>query len=367
MTEEKNSDMNKNNIQMGLIIALLVIIAVMGFFLGKSSWTTTSTSTNMTPTDINVVSKINVDYEKLTLTIIDDKRCTNCPTDAIVQQLQQLPSITWVTIERKDFSDEGIEDYLKENKITALPLIVFSTNNFDVSKDPVQMDQSGKPAPKVNTFLEALPTGKFTLAIGAQFNPFENRSENGFLILDKEKLQAIKDNTYIKGNKNAKITWVEYSDLECPYCAKLHNSGTAEELFEKYGNDLNQAFNHFPLGFHDNAQPGAEILECLGEQKWWDAFYSLIKKSFADENSTKSFLIKEAVVLWASKDKLNECLDSGKYTKKVKNQMKVWADLFNITGTPGNVLINNETGEYEIISWAYPTSAFEEIIDKLLK
>jgi len=57
------------------------------------------------------------------------------------------------------------------------------------------------------------------------------------------------------------------------------------------------AFNHFPLGFHANAQPGAEILECLGEQKGSEAFYSLIKKAYADEKSTKSYLIEEAVAL----------------------------------------------------------------------
>ena len=47
--------------------------------------------------------------------------------------------------------------------------------------------------------------------------------------------------------------------------------------------------------------------------------------------------------------------------------METGASLFWITGTPGNILINNTTGEYEVISWAYPTSAFEAIIDKLLK
>lgn len=351
MTQVKN-----NNIQMGIIIALLVVIAVMGFFLGKNS---AGTNTN--------TSVISGNYEDLSITIIGDERCTNCPTEAVLEQLKLLPSVAEAEIIRKDFSDEGVSDYLKENNIEALPLIVFSTNNFDVSKDPVQMDQNGQPAPKVNTFLQALPDGQYTLAIGATFNPFEDRSERGFLKLDISKLKTIKDNSYIKGNADAKITWIEYSDLECPYCAKLHNAGTAEELADKYGDDLNIVFNHFPLGFHANAQPGAEILECLGEQKGSEAFYSLIKKSYADEKSTKSFLIDEAVNLWANKDSLEECLSSGKYTDKVKNQMAAWTDNFGITWTPGNILINNETGEYEVISWAYPASAFEEIIDRLLK
>ena len=354
MTQEKNTN---NNLQMGIIVVLLLIIAVMGFFLGKNS--AGNTTTVNTPA-------VTWNYDDLTITVIDDKRCTNCPTDAIIDQLKLLPSVSGAEIVRKDFSDEWVSDYLKENNVEALPLIAFSTNNFDVSKDPVQMDQSGQPAPKVNTFLQALPGWEFTLAIGATFNPFQERSDKGFLMIDKSKVEEIKNNSYLKGNKDAKITWIEYSDLECPYCAKLHNAGTWEALFEKYGDDLNMSFNHFPLSFHATAQDAAEILECLAEKKGADAYYSLIDTAYSEENSKKSFLIDEAVKLWASEDSIKDCLSSGKYTDKVTAEMETGASLFGITGTPGNILVNNETGEYEVISWAYPTSAFEEVIDKLL-
>ncbi len=357
MTQEKKK-LDTNNIQMGAIAALLIIIAVMGFFLGKSSNSSPVADSTNTGT---------ANYEELSITVIDDERCTSCPTDAIVDQLKLLPSIANAEITTKDFADAWVADYLNENNITALPLIVFSTKNFNVTIDPVQLDQAGKPAPKVNEFLQELPTGEFTLAVGSNFNPFEDRSENGFLLLDMEELKALKDSSYIKGNTDAKITWIEYSDLECPYCAKLHNAGTTEELEEKYGEDLNIVYNHFPLEFHKNAQVGAEILECVGEQKGSEAYYSLIKKSYTDKKSDKSYLIEEAVTLGASESDINECLESGKYTEKVQNGMAKGAELFGITGTPGNILINNETWEYEVISWAYPTSSFVEIIDGLLK
>ena len=363
MTQENNN--NKNNVQMVVIIVLLVVIAIMGFFLWKNSAgvNTSNINNNTTSTATNTVTGT---YDNLAITVIDDKRCTNCPTDAILNQLKQLPSIAWAEIVRKDFSDSWVSDYLKKNNVKALPLIAFSTNNFDVSKDPVQTDQSGKPVPKVNNYLQKLPWWEYTLDIRASFDPFQERSKNGFLMLDKAKLKAIKDNSYLEGNKDAKITWLEYSDLECPFCAKLHNSGTPEELKAKYGDDLNRVFNHFPLSFHNNAQNWAEILECLGEQKGSTAFYALAKKAYNDKKSDKSFLIDEAVKLWADKTKLEKCLSDGKYTDKVKSEMNTGASLFGITGTPGNILINNETWEYEIISWAYPTASFEKIIDKLL-
>jgi protein-disulfide isomerase len=366
MTHEKKAAM-KNNILMGIIIVLLLLIAIMGFFLWKnynsSNTTTTNTSTNNTTTGTGVQAN----YEKVSIIVYEDKRCTNCHTNEIIDQLKLLPSLSGVEIVRKDFSEKWVSDFLTKNQVKTLPLIVFSTNNFDVSKDPVQMDQSGKPAPKVNWFLQSLPEGGFTLQVGSTFNPFEKRSANWFLLLDKAKLSAIKASSYIKGNKDAKITWLEYSDLECPFCAKLHNSSTESDLTKKYTDKLNIIFNHFPLQFHANAQPGAEILECLWELKWWDAFYSLMKKAYTAEKSTKAYLIEQSVALWTKETDLNKCLDSGKYTKKVKDQLEVWSTTFGITGTPGNVLINNETGEYEVISWAYPTDSFVEIIDKLLK
>ncbi len=308
-----------------------------------------------------------ISYEKLSITVYDDKRCTNCPTQDVIDQLKLLPSIAWVDIVKKDFSDAWVEKYLKDNEVTALPLIEFSTNNFDVSKDPEQFDQNWTPAPKVNTFLQELPKWSYTLAIWATFNPFEKRSARWFLILDKSKLQKIKDSSYIKWNKNAKITWIEYSDLECPFCAKLHNDKTSVDLIKKYWDKLNIIFNHFPLEFHWNAQIAAEALECTTEQKWADTFYSLIDKVYEAKDSSKTYLIDQAVILWANKTNLEKCINDSKYTQKVKDQMKTWVDMFGISWTPWNVLINNDTWEYEILPWAYPKSSFETIIDGLLK
>jgi protein-disulfide isomerase len=352
---------NSNNMLMGIIIFLLIIIAVMGFFLGKQQWGIIDNNNN------SETSENSWKIEDLTVTIIDDKRCTNCNVDLILESLNKLPSIESATIVKKDFSDEWVEQILKDNKVTKLPLIIFSTKNFDISKDPKTKDPSGNDVKPINTFLQELPSGEFYLEVWSKFDPFKTRSENWFLVLDKEVLKTIKDNSYIKWNTNSKITWIEYSDLECPYCAKLHNAGTSEELVEKYGEDLSIIFNHFPLGFHANAQVWAEILECLGEQKWSDAFYSLMVKAFKEEKSDKSFLIEESVVLWADEKKIKKCLDDEKYTEKVKQQMARWSDNFGISWTPWNILINNETWEYEVISGAYPTDSFVEIIDRLLK
>jgi len=92
-----------------------------------------------------------------------------------------------------------------------------------------------------------------------------------------------------------------------------------------------------------------------------------MKTSYTATNSTKSFLLDEAEKLWVNKSTLETCLSDKKYTDKVTSQMATGTEIFWVTGTPGNVLINNQTGEYEVLSGAYPTENFVSIIDKLLK
>ena len=113
--------------------------------------------------------------------------------------------------------------------------------------------------------------------------------------------------------------------------------------------------------------PAANLLECTAEQKGSEIYYKLIDYSFKNENSNLSFLIKESVKLGADKEKLQKCIDEKTFYSKISEKQKKANEYFGITWTPWNVLINNETWEYKIISWAYPASRFKEIINKLLK
>jgi hypothetical protein len=108
-------------------------------------------------------------------------------------------------------------------------------------------------------------------------------------------------------------------------------------------------------------------LECVAIQKWSKSYYSLIDTAYSKKNIDRFFLIKESINLWVDIIKLNKCLSYWTYIEKIKNKKILWFNLLNITGTPGNVFINNETWEYDIIIWAYPTEEFVKVIDKLLK
>jgi protein-disulfide isomerase len=49
------------------------------------------------------------------------------------------------------------------------------------------------------------------------------------------------------GNKNARITIVEYSDFICPFCKRHYTAQTLEKIVEKYPNDVNMVFRQMPL------------------------------------------------------------------------------------------------------------------------
>jgi len=74
---------------------------------------------------------------------------------------------------------------------------------------------------------------------------------------------------YVKGNKEAKVKIMEYTDFECPYCNRAFS--TIEALLTKYGNNISLEYRSFPLNFHPDAQKAAEAALCAGDQgKLWE-------------------------------------------------------------------------------------------------
>ncbi len=301
----------------------------------------------------DVSSILNTVDKQVEVIIISDKRCwEQCNTTQLINQLREIPSLNTVKITEYDFSQELAKRLLSDAWITKLPAALFTDDNVK----------------ELSSYLKSTWSKKhYSLELGSRFNPYEERSTRGFKLLDKKNLWEIKAWSYIKGNQNAEILWLEYSDMECPFCAKLHNSWTPKELEKKYWSKLAYSLQHFPLDFHPNAFTAAQYLECTWKLKWTEAFYSLEDQMFASKDVSEPFIIEAVREMWITNKQIVDCVDSKEFDAKITAQQKRGTSVFGITWTPGNVLINTKTWEYDVINWAYPTASFVEVIDRLLK
>jgi protein-disulfide isomerase len=173
-----------------------------------------------------------------------------------------------------------------------------------------------------------------------------------------------------KGKDSAKIALVEYSDVECPFCQRHFSSKTVETVITKHADLVKSTFKHFPLSFHPTAQKAAEGIECAGKQgKYLEFETALFEASIADagKKPTKEVILAAAKKLSLKEADFSKCLDSGETADKVKSDMNEGGSLFGVTGTPGNVLINTETGKYVVIAGAYPADQFDAVVAELSK
>jgi len=168
-------------------------------------------------------------------------------------------------------------------------------------------------------------------------------------------MKTLIDDDTVKGDKNAKVTIVEWSDFECSFCTRFYKQ-TLPSIDKEYikTGKVKFIFRDYPLSFHKNAQKASEAAECAGEQ---GKYYEMHDKLFEDGvkggvDSFKQF----AKDLGLDTSKFNDCLDSGKMEAETKKDMAD-GSAAGITGTPG-FIINGK-----LVKGAQPFENFKAIID----
>jgi protein-disulfide isomerase len=98
-------------------------------------------------------------------------------------------------------------------------------------------------------------------------------------ISEQKDIDPVTDDDWIKGKETAKITVIEYSDLDCPYCNQFHKSTLA--IMTDYKDDVRWVFRHMPIdSLHPNARQKAEAAECIGDLGGGVAFWEYLDKVF---------------------------------------------------------------------------------------
>ncbi|MDP2586012.1 MAG: DsbA family protein, partial [Candidatus Levybacteria bacterium] len=181
------------------------------------------------------------------------------------------------------------------------------------------------------------------------------------------KIKPVTSAEHIKGNANAKVTLVVYSDFECPFCQKFHP--TTQELLKAYGDKIRLVFRHYPLPFHANAQKEAEAAECIAELGGNDLFWKYVDVVFERTTATGTGIELDklgpmATELGVNQEAFQTCLDSGKYEKLIKESITEGQSA-GVNGTPSTFIINSKD-EAQIMVGAQPIEAFKTIIDQEL-
>lgn len=181
------------------------------------------------------------------------------------------------------------------------------------------------------------------------------------------RLAAVTDKDWIKGKKNVKISVVEFSDTECPFCKRFHP--TMQRLIQEYPNDVNWVYRHFPLtSLHPKAPKEAEATECAGALAGNDGFWKYIDRLFEITPSNNGLdpgqLPQIAEDVGMNRKNFEECLNSGKYAQKVQDQANQ-AVAAGAQGTPYSVIL---VGDQKIpVSGAVPFEQLKTIIDSALQ
>lgn len=176
-------------------------------------------------------------------------------------------------------------------------------------------------------------------------------------------IQAVDASDHIRGNAQATISIIEYSDLECPFCARVHP--TIKQALADYGDKVNWVFRHYPLPFHTNAQKAAEATECATELGGNDKFWAMIDMIY-EKGADNTQLGAYAKAIGLNQTEFQKCVDSGKFAAKTAEMMQSGSKA-GVQGTPGNLIVNHKTKQVKVVSGAQPIANFKTAIDALLK
>lgn len=180
------------------------------------------------------------------------------------------------------------------------------------------------------------------------------------------------DDDPMKGNPDAKITIVEFSDFQCPFCGRFYTQ-TLPLIEQNYisTGKINFVYRDFPIqSIHPNAVLAALTSECADDQgKFWEMHDMIFEnqKSWQDlQTSQSASIFKEyAIKIALNADEFDSCMTSGKHLEEIQNDLND-GRAYDVTGTPG-FFVGNEKIGFTKIDGAQPFSSFQKVIDNKLK
>lgn len=171
---------------------------------------------------------------------------------------------------------------------------------------------------------------------------------------------AIDENRAMHGPKDAKVTIVEYTDFECPYCSRGFQ--TIKQVLKQYPKEVRVLIKHLPLDFHPKALPAAKYYEALRMQSN-ELALKFHDELFTNQETMKSkgeeYMKSVAKKIGANMQQLSKNISDDKIQQIINADIEE-AKKFGISGTPGFIISGVS------LKGAYPVEEFQKIIDKHL-
>jgi len=176
--------------------------------------------------------------------------------------------------------------------------------------------------------------------------------------------EMVKNPMAVKGEKNAKVTMVEFSDYQCPFC-KRYAEETMAQIEKEYiaSGKVRYIVRDLPLEFHQFAQAAAEAAKCAGAQgkyfKYGDQLFAN-QDSWSKETDVSKSFAAYATTLGLNDAKFSQCLTNGEQKAAVEADAAL-AKKAGLGGTPSFVI------NAKILVGAQPFVQFKAAIDEALK
>jgi len=171
---------------------------------------------------------------------------------------------------------------------------------------------------------------------------------------------------------DAEITIIEFSDFQCPFCARFHVQ-TLPTIMDEYINKgtVKLVFRDFPIqSIHPNALPASVAAECANEQKKFKEMHDVLfekQNKWSNQNieSVMNTFSQYASDLGLEEKAFDSCLKNGKYIEEIQKDLDD-GRTYGISGTPGFFIGNDQIGFIEL-KGAQPFENFKKVIDNQLK
>ncbi len=225
------------------------------------------------------------------------------------------------------------------------------------------MTQTNVAIPAAIVIAGALIAGAVFYTSGSASSTGANQPEAQAPTGDLEAMTPISASDHVRGNPDAPVKIVEYSDTECPFCKRFHE--TMKQVVEE-NSDVAWVYRQFPLDqLHKKARKEAVATECANELGGNDAFWKYLDRLFAitpaNDGLDVAELPKIAEFVGLDVAQFNECLASTRYDEHIEDEVQN-AQATGGNGTPWSIVVSKSGKKYPL-SGAQPYESVQQLID----